>query len=50
MTTFTLPSVIARSNDAQGTIAAAVEEQTATAAEMSRSVAEAASGVGRFRC
>jgi methyl-accepting chemotaxis protein len=43
-----IASIIARINDAQGTIAAAVEEQTATAAEMSRSVAEAASGVSQI--
>ena len=43
-----IAAVIARIDDAQGTIAAAVEEQTATSAEMSRSVAEAASGVGQI--
>jgi methyl-accepting chemotaxis protein len=43
-----IATIIARINDAQSTIAAAVEEQTATAAEMSRSVAEAASGVGQI--
>jgi len=43
-----ITAVIQRIDDAQGTIAAAVEEQTATAAEMSRSVAEAASGVGQI--
>jgi methyl-accepting chemotaxis protein len=43
-----IATIIARINDAQGTIAAAVEEQTATAAEMSRSVAEAATGVGQI--
>jgi hypothetical protein len=43
-----IAAIIARIDDAQGTIAAAVEEQTATAAEMSRSVAEAATGVDRI--
>jgi methyl-accepting chemotaxis protein len=43
-----ITSIIARINDAQSTIAAAVEEQTATASEMSRSVAAAASGVGQI--
>lgn len=43
-----IASIIARINDAQSTIAAAVEEQTATASEMSRSVAAAASGVGQI--
>jgi methyl-accepting chemotaxis protein len=43
-----IATIIARINDAQGTIAAAVKKQTATAAEMSRSVAEAASGVGQI--
>jgi methyl-accepting chemotaxis protein len=43
-----IAAIIARVDDAQGTIAAAVEEQTATAAEMSRSVAEAAAGVGQI--
>ena len=36
--------IIARINDYQTTIASAVEEQTATTNEMSRSVAEAATG------
>jgi methyl-accepting chemotaxis protein len=36
--------VIARINDYQVTIASAVEEQTATTTEMSRSISEAASG------
>ncbi|WP_345713718.1 methyl-accepting chemotaxis protein, partial [Kineococcus glutinatus] len=36
--------IIARISDFQGTIAAAVEEQTATTAEMSRGVASAAAG------
>jgi len=38
--------VIAKISDYQTTIAAAVEEQTATTGEMNRGVAEAASGVG----
>jgi methyl-accepting chemotaxis protein len=38
--------VIARISDFQTTIASAVEEQTATTAEMNRSVAEAATGTG----
>ncbi|MFF0378310.1 methyl-accepting chemotaxis protein [Actinoplanes missouriensis] len=38
--------VIARISDFQTTIASAVEEQTATTAEMNRSVSEAASGTG----
>lgn len=37
--------VITRINDAQTTIAAAVEEQTATTAEMARNVAEASDGM-----
>jgi methyl-accepting chemotaxis protein len=40
--------VIARISDFQTTIASAVEEQTATTAEMSRSVSEAASGTGEI--
>jgi methyl-accepting chemotaxis protein len=39
-----ISSVIAEINDFQATIAAAVEEQTATTNEMNRSVAEAAGG------
>lgn len=39
-------AAIARISDYQTTIASAVEEQTATTAEMSRSVNEAASGAG----
>jgi methyl-accepting chemotaxis protein len=39
-----ISSVIGRINDYQATIASAVEEQTATTSEMSRSVAEAAGG------
>jgi methyl-accepting chemotaxis protein len=39
-----ISSVIAEINDFQATIAAAVEEQTATTNEMNRNVAEAASG------
>jgi methyl-accepting chemotaxis protein len=41
-----ITSVIAQINDYQATIASAVEEQTATTEEMSRSVALAASGAG----
>ncbi|MGX6600987.1 hypothetical protein ACWKSP_02445 [Micromonosporaceae bacterium Da 78-11] len=40
--------VIARISDFQTTIASAVEEQTATTAEMNRSVAEAASGTNEI--
>ncbi|MFC4066701.1 methyl-accepting chemotaxis protein [Actinoplanes subglobosus] len=40
--------VIARISDFQTTIASAVEEQTATTAEMNRSVAEAAAGTGEI--
>jgi methyl-accepting chemotaxis protein len=40
--------VIARINDYQTTIASAVEEQTATTAEMSRSISEVAAGSGRI--
>ncbi|GIH91872.1 methyl-accepting chemotaxis protein [Planobispora siamensis] len=40
--------VIAQINDYQTTIAAAVEEQTATVNEMNRSVAEAAAGSGQI--
>ncbi len=39
-----ITEVIARIHDHQATIAAAIEEQTATTAEMSRSVAEVAAG------
>ncbi|PRY32206.1 methyl-accepting chemotaxis protein [Pseudosporangium ferrugineum] len=41
-----IADVIARISDYQTTIAAAVEEQTATTGEMNRGVTEAASGVG----
>jgi len=41
-------AVIARISDFQTTIASAVEEQTATTAEMNRSVAEAAIGTGEI--
>ncbi|BBH70457.1 hypothetical protein ACTI_71420 [Actinoplanes sp. OR16] len=41
-----ISEVIARISDFQTTIASAVEEQTATTAEMNRSVSEAASGTG----
>ena len=44
-----ISSVIAEINDFQATIAAAVEEQTATTNEMNRNVAEAASGVAEHR-
>ena len=42
-------SVIGEINDFQATIAAAVEEQTATTNEMNRNVAEAASGLAEHR-
>ena len=40
--------IVARINDYRLTIASAVEEQTATTTEMSRSVAEAAAGSGEI--
>ena len=40
--------IIALINDSQGTIAAAVEEQTATTTEMNRNVAEAAQSAGQI--
>jgi methyl-accepting chemotaxis protein len=43
-----ISQVISRISDFQTTIASAVEEQTATTAEMNRSVAEAASGTGEI--
>jgi methyl-accepting chemotaxis protein len=43
-----ISEVIGRINDFQLTIASAVEEQTATTSEMSRSVAEAAGGSGQI--
>jgi methyl-accepting chemotaxis protein len=43
-----ISKTIARINDYQTTIASAVEEQTATTAEMSRSIAEVASGASRI--
>ncbi|MHB1290077.1 MAG: methyl-accepting chemotaxis protein, partial [Georgenia sp.] len=43
-----ISEVIARINDYQMTIASAVEEQTATTNEMSRGVAEAATGSGEI--
>jgi methyl-accepting chemotaxis protein len=43
-----ISTIIARINDYQMTIASAVEEQTATTAEMSRGVAEAAAGAGEI--
>src|SRR3954462_11980433 len=43
-----ISSIIARINDYQTTIASAVEEQTATTQEMSRSVQEAAGGTGQI--
>jgi methyl-accepting chemotaxis protein len=43
-----ISSVIERISDFQTTIASAVEEQTATTAEMNRSVAEAAGGTGEI--
>ncbi|WNB85222.1 methyl-accepting chemotaxis protein [Cellulomonas sp. ATA003] len=44
-----ISGIIASINDYQMTIASAVEEQTATTNEMSRSVTEAATGSGRSR-
>jgi methyl-accepting chemotaxis protein len=41
-----ISEIIERMNDAQTTIASAVEEQTATTNEMARNVAEAATGAG----
>jgi methyl-accepting chemotaxis protein len=43
-----ISSIVARISDRQTTIASAVEEQTATTNEMSRSVQEAASGAGEI--
>ena len=43
-----ISDVVARINDYQATIAAAVEEQTATTSEMSRSVVNAAAGSGQI--
>jgi methyl-accepting chemotaxis protein len=43
-----ISEVIAKINDYQTTIASAVEEQTATTGEMSRSIAEVASGSSRI--
>ncbi|GGN72817.1 hypothetical protein GCM10010112_41570 [Actinoplanes lobatus] len=43
-----ISAVIARINDYQTTIASAVEEQTATTAEMSRSISEVAGGSSRI--
>ncbi|MBB2899692.1 methyl-accepting chemotaxis protein [Kineococcus radiotolerans] len=43
-----ISEVIARINDLQTTIASAVEEQTATTNEMSRSIADAAGGADRI--
>jgi methyl-accepting chemotaxis protein len=43
-----ISQIIARINDYQLTIASAVEEQTATTAEMTRAVAEAATGAGEI--
>jgi methyl-accepting chemotaxis protein len=43
-----ISEVIARINDYQTTIASAVEEQTATTNEMSRSITEVATGSGRI--
>jgi methyl-accepting chemotaxis protein len=43
-----ISTIIASINDYQLTIASAVEEQTATTTEMSRSVAEAATGTGEI--
>jgi methyl-accepting chemotaxis protein len=41
-----ISEIITQINDAQATIASAVEEQTVTTAEMARSVTEAATGAG----
>ncbi|PRY47735.1 methyl-accepting chemotaxis protein [Geodermatophilus tzadiensis] len=43
-----ISSIIGLINDSQGTIAAAVEEQTATTTEMNRNVAEAALSAGQI--
>ncbi|MBJ7451659.1 MAG: methyl-accepting chemotaxis protein, partial [Blastococcus sp.] len=43
-----ISSIIGLINDSQGTIAAAVEEQTATTTEMNRNVAEAAASAGEI--
>ena len=43
-----ITEVIARINDLQTTIASAVEEQTATTSEISRSINDAADGAGRI--
>ena len=43
-----ISQIIALINDSQGTIAAAVEEQTATTTEMNRNVAEAAQSAGQI--
>jgi methyl-accepting chemotaxis protein len=43
-----ISDVIAKINDYQTTIASAMEEQTATTGEMSRSIAVVASGSGRI--
>ncbi|SDD40075.1 methyl-accepting chemotaxis protein [Geodermatophilus telluris] len=43
-----ISSIIGLINDSQGTIAAAVEEQTATTTEMNRNVTEAALSAGRI--
>ena len=43
-----ISSIVAAINDLQVTIASAVEEQTATTGEMTRSVAQAASGSGQI--
>ena len=44
-----ISEVITRINDIQGTIASAVEQQTATTNEITRHVTEAATGAGRDR-
>ena len=43
-----ISEVIAKINDFQTTIASAIEEQTATTGEMSRSIAEVAAGSSRI--
>jgi methyl-accepting chemotaxis protein len=43
-----ISEIVGRINDAQTTIAAAVEEQTATTNEMARNVSEVAAGAGEI--
>ncbi|GIE99416.1 hypothetical protein [Paractinoplanes rishiriensis] len=44
-----ISGIISRINDCQGTIASAVEEQTATTNEMRRLAQQAADGAGKIR-